>query len=83
MQKALVDMGAAKTAQRVLARLPDDPQGRERAVVLLEAAATALLKAGARRRDLEELAGEELLDRAVRRLVAPPQFRSIFRGGSR
>ena len=83
LQKALVDMGAAKTAQRVLARRPDDPQGRERAVVLLEAAATALLKAGARRRDLEELAGEELLDRAVRRLVAPPQFRSIFRGGSR
>lgn len=107
LRKALLDMGAAETAQRVMAQLPDDPPGRERAVVLLEAAdlsttrqalrglvsdpaervavraATALLKAGARRRDLEELAGEELLDRASRRLVTPPRFRSILRGGGR
>lgn len=79
LKKALVELGAARTVQRVMARLPDDPQGRERAVVLLEAA----LKAGVPRRDLMDLAGEELLDRAARRLAVPPRFRSILRGDNR
>ncbi len=66
------------TTRQALLGLVSDPS--ERVAVR---AATALLKAGARRRDLEELAGEELLDRAARRLVTLPRFRSILRGGSR
>ena len=65
-----------------------DPRARERGMLLSapedwRRAAAALLKAGARRPDLVELAGEELLDRAARRLVTLPRFRSILRGGSR